>query len=147
MHTPHSLMFSVGIHPRGNNPVTEKLPVQISINASMGCKVPCAVRFHVLGDLCVVTVLKQKHLLFSVNQASGLGGTAVAGHNADQVETMKPVPERVIKVTFNADRHASMQWNFRPQQTEVFVSTSCYLGFHSGSGSEQNFSCWCLLGR
>lgn len=54
-------------------------------------------------------------------QASGLGGTAVAGHNTDQVETMEPVPERVIKVTFNADRHASMQWNFRPQQTEVFV--------------------------
>lgn len=34
---------------------------------------------------------------------------------------MKPVKERVIKVTFNADRHASMQWNFRPQQTEIFV--------------------------
>lgn len=82
-----------------------------------------------------------------VNQASGLGGTAVTGHNAEQVEMMKPVPERVIKVTFNADRHASMQWNFRPQQTEVFVSPCCCLGFHSGSGSEQNFSCRCLLGR
>lgn len=89
--------------------------------------------------ICVVAILKQNNLLSSVNQASGLGGTAVAGHNADQVETMKPVPERVIKVTFNADRHASMQWNFRPQQTEVFVST-CYLCFHSRSGSEQNFS-------
>lgn len=74
---------------------------------------------------CVVTIF---NLLSSVNQASGLGGTAVSGHNADQVETMKPVPERIIKVTFNADRHASMQWNFRPQQTEVFVSTACYLG-------------------
>lgn len=54
-------------------------------------------------------------------QASGLGGTAVAGHNADQVATMTPMKERVIKVTFNADRHASMQWNFKPQQTEIFV--------------------------
>uniref|UniRef100_A0A3P9MCB0 Cytochrome c oxidase assembly protein COX11, mitochondrial n=1 Tax=Oryzias latipes TaxID=8090 RepID=A0A3P9MCB0_ORYLA len=54
-------------------------------------------------------------------QATGLGGTAVAGHNADQVETMKPVRERVIKVTFNADTHASIQWNFRPQQTEIYV--------------------------
>ncbi len=54
-------------------------------------------------------------------QASGLGGTAVAGHDADQVETMKPVKERVLKITFNADRHASMQWNFKPQQTEIFV--------------------------
>lgn len=55
------------------------------------------------------------------HQASGLGGTAVAGHDADQVATMQPVKERIIKVTFNADRHASMQWNFRPQQTEIFV--------------------------
>lgn len=55
------------------------------------------------------------------HQASGLGGAAVAGHDADQVATMKPVKERIIKVTFNADQHASMQWNFRPQQTEIFV--------------------------
>ncbi|XP_033466602.2 cytochrome c oxidase assembly protein COX11, mitochondrial [Epinephelus lanceolatus] len=54
-------------------------------------------------------------------QASGLGGMAVAGHDADQVETMKPVKERVLKITFNADTHASMQWNFRPQQTEIYV--------------------------
>lgn len=54
-------------------------------------------------------------------QASGLGGVAVAGHDTDLVETMEPVKERVIKITFNADRHASMQWNFRPQQTEIFV--------------------------
>ncbi|XP_029977745.1 cytochrome c oxidase assembly protein COX11, mitochondrial [Sphaeramia orbicularis] len=54
-------------------------------------------------------------------QASGLGGTAVAGHDADQVETMTPVKERVLKITFNADTHSSMQWNFRPQQTEIYV--------------------------
>ncbi|KAL0964876.1 hypothetical protein UPYG_G00330290 [Umbra pygmaea] len=54
-------------------------------------------------------------------QASGLGGTAVSGHNAEQVETMKPVKDRVIKITFNADTHASMQWNFRPQQSEIYV--------------------------
>ncbi|XP_069015996.1 cytochrome c oxidase assembly protein COX11, mitochondrial isoform X2 [Embiotoca jacksoni] len=54
-------------------------------------------------------------------QASGLGGTAVSGHDAEQVETMTAVKERVIKVTFNADTHASIQWNFRPQQTEIFV--------------------------
>ncbi|XP_048461359.1 cytochrome c oxidase assembly protein COX11, mitochondrial isoform X2 [Rhincodon typus] len=54
-------------------------------------------------------------------QATGLGGTAVAGHNVDQVETMEPVKDRIIKVTFNADVHASLQWNFRPQQTEIYV--------------------------
>ncbi|XP_005806787.1 cytochrome c oxidase assembly protein COX11, mitochondrial [Xiphophorus maculatus] len=54
-------------------------------------------------------------------QTTGLGGAAVAGHDTDQVETMKPVKERIIKVTFNADTHASIQWNFRPQQTEIYV--------------------------
>ncbi|XP_010898005.1 cytochrome c oxidase assembly protein COX11, mitochondrial isoform X3 [Esox lucius] len=54
-------------------------------------------------------------------QASGLGGTAVAGHNAEQVETMAPVKDRVLKITFNADTHASIQWNFRPQQSEIYV--------------------------
>ncbi|XP_059892741.1 cytochrome c oxidase assembly protein COX11, mitochondrial [Gadus macrocephalus] len=54
-------------------------------------------------------------------QASGLGGTAVAGHDADQVATMTPVKDRIIKITFNADTHASMQWNFRPQQSEIYV--------------------------
>ncbi|KAJ3608476.1 hypothetical protein NHX12_025523 [Muraenolepis orangiensis] len=54
-------------------------------------------------------------------QASGLGGAAVAGHDTEQVETMAPVKDRVIKITFNADTHASMQWNFRPQQTEIYV--------------------------
>lgn len=56
-----------------------------------------------------------------VPQASGLGGTATAGHDTDLVETMKPVKDRIIKVTFNADTHASLQWNFRPQQSEIYV--------------------------
>uniref|UniRef100_H3B294 Cytochrome c oxidase copper chaperone COX11 n=1 Tax=Latimeria chalumnae TaxID=7897 RepID=H3B294_LATCH len=54
-------------------------------------------------------------------QATGLGGTAVTGHNTDQVLTMEPVKDRIIKVTFNADVHASLQWNFRPQQTDIYV--------------------------
>lgn len=54
-------------------------------------------------------------------QATGLGGTAAPGHSSDQVETMEPVRDRIIKVTFNADVHSSLQWNFRPQQSEVYV--------------------------
>ncbi|XP_077020946.1 cytochrome c oxidase assembly protein COX11, mitochondrial [Tamandua tetradactyla] len=54
-------------------------------------------------------------------QTTGLGGSAVAGHASDQIETMVPVKDRIIKVTFNADVHASLQWNFRPQQTEIYV--------------------------
>lgn len=57
----------------------------------------------------------------SARQASGLGGAAVAGHDTEQVETMEPVKGRVLKISFNADTHASMQWNFRPQQSEIFV--------------------------
>lgn len=62
-----------------------------------------------------------------VPQASGLGGTAVAGHDTDLVETMTPVRERIIKVTFNADTHASLQWNFRPQQSEIYVCWWCII--------------------
>lgn len=54
-------------------------------------------------------------------QATGLGGAAVAGHNVDQVETMMAVKDRIIKVAFNADVHASLHWNFRPQQSEIYV--------------------------
>ncbi|XP_026942907.1 cytochrome c oxidase assembly protein COX11, mitochondrial isoform X2 [Orcinus orca] len=53
-------------------------------------------------------------------QTTGLGGSAVAGHASDQIENMVPVKDRIIKVTFNADVHASLQWNFRPQQTEIY---------------------------
>ncbi|XP_042528140.1 cytochrome c oxidase assembly protein COX11, mitochondrial [Dipodomys spectabilis] len=54
-------------------------------------------------------------------QTTGLGGSAIAGHASDQIENMVPVKDRIIKVTFNADVHASLQWNFRPQQTEIYV--------------------------
>ncbi|XP_054833031.1 cytochrome c oxidase assembly protein COX11, mitochondrial [Eublepharis macularius] len=54
-------------------------------------------------------------------QATGLGGSAVAGHGSDQIETMERIRDRIVKVTFNADVHSSLQWNFRPQQTEVYV--------------------------
>lgn len=54
-------------------------------------------------------------------ETTGLGGSAAAGHASDQIENMVPVKDRIIKITFNADVHASLQWNFRPQQTEIYV--------------------------
>lgn len=54
-------------------------------------------------------------------QTTGLGGSAVAGHASDQIENMVPVKDRILKISFNADVHASLQWNFRPQQTEIYV--------------------------
>ena len=60
-------------------------------------------------------------------QATGRGGQAVQGHDVSKVETMEPVKDRVIRVRFNADTASSMQWNFRPQQTEVRVSGNVLL--------------------
>ncbi|KAG8129379.1 hypothetical protein E2320_016079 [Naja naja] len=54
-------------------------------------------------------------------QATGLGGSALDGHSSEQIETMEPVKDRIIKVMFNSDVHSSLQWNFKPQQTEVYV--------------------------
>lgn len=54
-------------------------------------------------------------------QTTGLGGSAVAGHTSDHIENMVPVKDRILKISFNADVHASLQWNFRPQQTEIYV--------------------------
>lgn len=51
-----------------------------------------------------------------------MGGTTGAGHSSEQIERMEPVRDRVIRVTFNADVHSSIQWNFRPQQREIYVS-------------------------
>ncbi|KAI1232419.1 hypothetical protein IHE44_0006879, partial [Lamprotornis superbus] len=53
--------------------------------------------------------------------ATGLGGTTGAGRSAERIERMEPVRERRIRVTFNADTHASIQWNFKPQQSEIYV--------------------------
>ncbi|XP_071132377.1 cytochrome c oxidase assembly protein COX11, mitochondrial-like [Mytilus edulis] len=53
-------------------------------------------------------------------QATGVGGTAIAG-KTEKVEMMKPVRDRPIVIRFSAEKYASMQWNFKPQQTEVRV--------------------------
>lgn len=34
---------------------------------------------------------------------------------------MQPIKNRVLKITFNADTAAAMQWNFKPQQSFVKV--------------------------
>ena len=34
---------------------------------------------------------------------------------------MKTIKDRVIKVRFNADTSAAMEWNFKPQQREITV--------------------------
>lgn len=55
-------------------------------------------------------------------QSAGWGGEVKKGHDSSKVETMSPVKERLIRVCFNADTASSMQWNFRPQQSEITVA-------------------------
>ncbi|XP_053675100.1 cytochrome c oxidase assembly protein COX11, mitochondrial [Anopheles nili] len=54
-------------------------------------------------------------------QAYSYGGTTSQGHDAEKVEKMHKVKDRIIKVKFNADIGASMRWNFKPHQTEIKV--------------------------
>lgn len=54
-------------------------------------------------------------------QATGRGGTAVKGHDTSKLATMTPVKDRQLTIRFNADKHAKMQWNFQPQQSEIKV--------------------------
>lgn len=40
----------------------------------------------------------------------------------EKIANMKKMNDRIIKVTFSADTHTSLQWNFKPLQTEVKVA-------------------------
>lgn len=53
-------------------------------------------------------------------QAYSYGGTVTHQEQPD-IEHMKKVKNREIKVKFNADIGSSMRWNFRPQQNEITV--------------------------
>lgn len=49
------------------------------------------------------------------------GGTTGVQHDGSKVESMQIVPDRILKIKFNADLAASMRWNFKPQQYEIKV--------------------------
>lgn len=49
------------------------------------------------------------------------GGTTGVQHDGEKIEEMQKVPDRVLKIKFNADLAASMRWNFKPQQYEILV--------------------------
>lgn len=54
-------------------------------------------------------------------QKVGLGGDPKIGHKIDNLQTMKPIRARKIRVIFNANANASMLWNFKPSQSEISV--------------------------
>ncbi|KXJ20600.1 cytochrome c oxidase assembly protein COX11, mitochondrial [Exaiptasia diaphana] len=55
-------------------------------------------------------------------QASGLGGTVKQADIGEKIESMERQEDRILKIKFNADTSSSMQWHFKPQQTEVKVA-------------------------
>ena len=42
----------------------------------------------------------------------------------EKIKNMTAQKERLITVRFNADKSATMQWSFKPQQSEVKVINS-----------------------
>lgn len=61
-------------------------------------------------------------------QATGLGGSGYLASTAglsdeqlERVERMRKVERRLLKINFNADTHSAMQWQFKPQQREIWV--------------------------
>jgi len=51
----------------------------------------------------------------------GMGGDPTLSRKIGLVQTMEPIRERKINVSFNADHHSSMQWNFKPSQNMLTV--------------------------
>ncbi|CAH3039602.1 unnamed protein product [Pocillopora meandrina] len=67
-------------------------------------------------------------------QATGLGGTVKREESGEKIEQMERKPERDLVIRFNADRSASMQWNFRPQQTAIrLVPGETALAFYTAT--------------
>ena len=65
-------------------------------------------------------------------QATGYGGTTLRHKNPEKLEKLEPVRERKLTIRFNADTNASMQWEFKPQQSEiVLVPGEAALAFYS----------------
>lgn len=52
-------------------------------------------------------------------QATGKGGQAVKEENENKIVQMKKDESRLLTVTFDANTHSSMDWNFKPLQDKV----------------------------
>ena len=65
-------------------------------------------------------------------QATGYGGTTLRHKDPVKLERMEPVRERKLKIRFSASRDSSMQWEFKPQQSEIeLVPGEAALAFYS----------------
>lgn len=79
---------------------------------------------HVTSSIKCLLVMNWKKLN-SIFQATGLGGnTSLAHDTSGKIASLEKIEDRLITVKFNADVASSMQWNFKPQQTEIKVCLS-----------------------
>lgn len=64
--------------------------------------------------------------------ATGYGGTTLRLKDPEILEKLEPVREREIIIRFNADKSASMEWDFKPHQHEIkIVPGETALAFYS----------------
>lgn len=92
------------------------LTVGLSYAAVPLYKMFCQVSAALIHCVCITI----SHVIF-VFQAFSYGGTLNHNVQDSKVETMKPIRNREIKVHFTADTSSSMQWSFKPLQTEIRV--------------------------
>lgn len=54
-------------------------------------------------------------------EQTSFGGLTQVAKDFEKIARMKKVEDRLIRVQFNSDVPSSMQWEFRPQQHEMYV--------------------------
>jgi len=54
-------------------------------------------------------------------ETSSFGGIAQTAKDLQKIAKMNAVKERIIKVKFGSDTASSMEWNFKPLQSEIYV--------------------------
>ena len=73
------------------------------------------------GSFTLLLIFRPYLVLLMFIQASGLGGTVKQVDVGEKIEHMERQPDRILKIQFNADTSSTMQWHFKPQQTQVKV--------------------------
>jgi cytochrome c oxidase assembly protein subunit 11 len=72
-------------------------------------------------------------------QATGFGGAVGVEQDGDKIAAMEPQEHRVLKIKFNADTGATMKWDFRPIQKEVYlVPGETALAFYTATNPSDN---------
>lgn len=63
-------------------------------------------------------------VLYLYFQSYSYGGTTSTHAPDKDLSKIKKVMNKEIRIRFFADKSSSMQWNFKPQQSEIIVSVA-----------------------